>query len=335
MVIIMIIYMARDKNHYSSILEKLRERSASYRVASLYGKTLIIAWPDSLAEGLSDPSVEAVYRVRKPYVLTSREWKTENTLVNVRGVEIGGKRVIIAAGPCSVEDEEQMIDIARRLKSLGVSILRGGAFKPRTSPYSFQGLGEKGLKILKRISDEVGIPVVSEIMDPRDVNLFREYIDILQIGARNSQNFVLLREAGRSGKPVLLKRGFGNTVDEWLNSAEYILLEGNGSVIICERGIRSFETGTRFTIDIGGIALAKKLTHLPVCADPSHPAGRRDLVAPLALASIAAGADMLLIEVHPNPEKALSDSEQQLSIEEFSQLMDSMRSVARAVGRDI
>ena len=161
MVIIMIIYMARDKNHYSSILEKLRERSASYRVASLYGKTLIIAWPDSLAEGLSDPSVEAVYRVRKPYVLTSREWKTENTLVNVRGVEIGGKRVIIAAGPCSVEDEEQMIDIARRLKSLGVSILRGGAFKPRTSPYSFQGLGEKGLKILKRISDEVGIPVAA------------------------------------------------------------------------------------------------------------------------------------------------------------------------------
>jgi 3-deoxy-7-phosphoheptulonate synthase len=228
-----------------------------------------------------------------------------------------------------------MIEVAKALKRLGVSILRGGAFKPRTSPYTFQGLGEEGLKILKRVSEETGMPIVSEIMDLRDISLFKEYVHMLQIGARNSQNFPLLREVGRSGKPVLLKRGFGNTVDEWLQSAEYILLEGNGSLILCERGIRSFESGTRFTLDIGGAVLAKKLTHLPICVDPSHPAGKRDLVAPLALASVAAGVDMLLIEVHPNPKKALSDSEQQLTIEEFSKLIDKLRSVAKAIGRDL
>jgi 3-deoxy-7-phosphoheptulonate synthase len=242
---------------------------------------------------------------------------------------------VIAAGPCSVESLDQMIEVAKALKRLGVSILRGGAFKPRTSPYTFQGLGEEGLKILKRVSEETGMPIVSEIMDPRDISLFKEYVHMLQIGARNSQNFPLLREVGRSGKPVLLKRGFGNTVDEWLQSAEYILLEGNGSLILCERGIRSFESGTRFTLDIGGAVLAKKLTHLPICVDPSHPAGKRDLVAPLALASVAAGVDMLLIEVHPNPEKALSDSEQQLTIEEFGKLIDKLRSVAKAIGRDL
>jgi len=331
----LIVIVVRENNDSSRVVEKLRERSASYRVTRLYGKSIIVAWPDNLVEGISDPSIEAIYRVKRPYPLASREWKSEDTVVEVGGVEVGGKRVVVAAGPCSVESEEQMIEVARRLKKLGVSILRGGAFKPRTSPYTFQGLGERGLKILRRVYDEVGIPIVSEIMDPRDTAMFREYVHMLQIGARNSQNFPLLREVGRSGKPVLLKRGFGNTVDEWLQSAEYILLEGNGSVVLCERGIRSFEHGTRFTLDIGGAVLAKRLSHLPICVDPSHPAGKRDLVAPLALAAIASGADMLLIEVHPNPEKALSDSEQQLSIEEFSQLVEKLRAVARAVGRDL
>ncbi|MEM1610581.1 MAG: 3-deoxy-7-phosphoheptulonate synthase [Sulfolobales archaeon] len=331
----MIIITIRENGDLSSVLEKLRDRSASYRVTRLYGKSIVIAWPDSLVEGIADPSIESLFRVKKPYPLASREWRDRDTIVDVEGIEIGGSKVVIAAGPCSVESAEQMIEVAKALKRLGVSILRGGAFKPRTSPYSFQGLGEEGLKILKRVSEETGMPIVSEIMDPRDINIFKEYVHMLQIGARNSQNFPLLREVGRSGKPVLLKRGFGNTVDEWLQSAEYILLEGNGSLVLCERGIRSFEHGTRFTLDIGGAVLAKKLTHLPICVDPSHPAGKRDLVAPLALASVAAGVDMLLIEVHPNPEKALSDSEQQLTIEEFSRLIDKLRSVAKAVGRDL
>ncbi|HWQ16685.1 MAG TPA: 3-deoxy-7-phosphoheptulonate synthase [Sulfolobales archaeon] len=331
----MILYVVKKGSRGDSLVDKLGSRGASYRVVELYGRELVIAWPDNVAEGLTDPSIEVTIKTRKPYPLASREWKKEDTIVNVNGVEIGGRRIVIAAGPCSVEDEEQMITISRTLKSLGVSMIRGGAFKPRTSPYSFQGLGEKGLKILRRVSEETGLPVVSEIMDPRDIALFREYVDMLQIGARNSQNFSLLKEVGRVKKPVLLKRGFGNTVDEWLSSAEYVLLEGNGSVVICERGIRSFETGTRFTLDVGGIALAKRLTHLPVCADPSHPAGKRDLVAPLALAAIASGADMLLIEVHHNPEKALSDSEQQLDIAGFASLMEKLRSIAKILGRDL
>ncbi len=331
----MIIITIKENSDPSRVLEKLREKSASYRVTRLYGKTIVIAWPDSLVENIADPSIEGLFRVKKPYPLASREWRDGSTIVDVEGVEIGGSRVVIAAGPCSIESLDQMIEVAKALKRLGVSILRGGAFKPRTSPYTFQGLGEKGLKILKRVSEETGMPIVSEIMDPRDISLFKEYVHMLQIGARNSQNFPLLREVGRSGKPILLKRGFGNTVDEWLQSAEYILLEGNGSLVLCERGIRSFEYGTRFTLDIGGAVLAKKLTHLPICVDPSHPAGKRDLVAPLALASVAAGVDMLLIEVHPNPEKALSDSEQQLTIEEFGELIDKLRSVAKAIGRDL
>ncbi len=331
----MILYIVKKESDLGSLIDKLSSKGARYRVVELYGRRLVIAWPDSIAEGIEDPSVEAKIKTGKQYPLASREWKRETTVVNVGGVEIGRERIVVAAGPCSVEDEELMIDISRRLKSLGVSIIRGGAFKPRTSPYSFQGLREKGLKILRRVFEETGLPIVSEMMDPRDAALFKEYVDMIQIGARNSQNFALLREVGKMGKPVLLKRGFGNTVDEWLSSAEYILSEGNGSVVICERGIRSFETGTRFTLDVGGIALAKRLTHLPVCADPSHPAGRRDLVAPLALAAIASGADALLIEVHPHPEKALSDSEQQLDIAGFSALMERLRSIARAVGRDL
>ena len=331
----MMLIVLKDGHEPSEIIEKIKERSASYRITKLYGKTIIIAWPDNNVEGIESLSIENVYKIKKPYPLASKEWRNRDTIVEVEGIMIGGNRIVIAAGPCSVESEEQMIEVAKKLKRLGVSMLRGGAFKPRTSPYSFQGLGEKGLKILKKVYDEVGMPIVSEIMDPRDINMFKENVHMLQIGARNYQNYPLLKEVGRSGKPVLLKRGFGNTIEEWLHSAEYILLEGNGSLVLCERGIRSFEHGTRFTLDIGGAILVKKLTHLPICIDPSHPAGRRDLVASLALASVAAGVDMLLIEVHPNPEKALSDSEQQLSIEEFSQLVEKIREVARAIGRDL
>lgn len=331
----MIVFLVKRGWEPSQLVEKLERSSASYRKVELYGRRLVLAWPDRAAEAVEDPSVEAMIRVRRPYALASREWKADDTIVNVSGVEIGGKRIVLAAGPCSVESEDQVLEAARGLKRLGVSMLRGGAFKPRTSPYSFQGIGEEGLKILRRVSEETGLPVVSEIMDPRDARLFREYVSMIQIGARNSQNFPLLREVGRIGKPVLLKRGFGNTLEEWLLSAEYVLSEGNGSVVICERGIRSFETSTRFTIDVGGIALAKRLTHLPVCADPSHPAGRRDLVLPLALAAVAAGADMILVEVHPRPEKALSDAEQQLSLEEFPKFVESLRAVARALGRDL
>jgi 3-deoxy-7-phosphoheptulonate synthase len=331
----MILITLKDEEGLSEIIEKIKEKSASFKITKLYGKTIIVAWPDNHVEDIKGLSVENVYKIKKSYPLASRDWRNRDTIVEVENIKIGAHKVVIAAGPCSVESEDQVIEVAKKLKKLGVAMLRGGAFKPRTSPYSFQGLGENGLKILKKVYEEVGMPIVSEIMDPRDIKIFNENVQMLQIGARNSQNYPLLKEAGKSGKPVLLKRGFGNTVEEWLQSAEYILLEGNGSLVLCERGIRSFEHGTRFTLDIGGAILAKKLTHLPICVDPSHPAGKRDLVAPLALASVAAGIDMLLIEVHHNPEKALSDSEQQLTMEEFSQLIEKLREVARAIGRDL
>src|SRR5579875_50209 len=283
----MIVFLLK-KNCDSSLLhEKLIESSASFKRISLYGSELYIAWPDNLAELISDPCVELKIKSKEPYILVSKEFKESETIINIKGVQIGGNQLQIAAGPCSVEDEELLLSEAKELKRMGISILRGGAFKPRTSPYTFQGLKEEGLKILRRISEETGMLIASEIMDPRDIKLFKDSVDILQIGARNSQNFPLLKEVGRSGMPCLLKRGFGNTFDEWLSSAEYVLLEGNGSVILCERGIRTFEHASRFTLDLAAIALAKEKSHLPVCADPSHPAGRRNLVRPLALASVA------------------------------------------------
>jgi len=261
-------------------------------------------------------------------------WR-DKSIVNVDGVEIGSSKVVVAAGPCSVEDEGMVMEVARVVKKAGASMLRGGAFKPRTSPYTFQGLGVKGLEILRRVKDAVGLPIVTEVLDTRDAPLVASYADMIQIGARNAQNFALLREVGKLKKPVLLKRGMWMTVEEWLLSAEYILLEGNSKAVLCERGIRTFEKATRFTLDITGMVYAKTQTHLPIAVDPSHPAGRRDLVEPLALAAVAAGADMLIIEVHINPEKALSDSEQQLTINEFEKLMERLKLVAGAVGRTI
>ncbi|MEM1599299.1 MAG: 3-deoxy-7-phosphoheptulonate synthase [Sulfolobaceae archaeon] len=330
----MILYILRDKYNYSTLKEKLNQASASFKILNLYGKNLILAWPDQNVKNIRDESIEMAVEVKKPYILSSNEWKKEPTQVKVKDVEIGSNKIVVAAGPCAVESEEQVITTAKAVKRAGASLLRGGAYKPRTSPYSFQGLGEDGVKILRRAGDEVGLPIVTEIMDVRDSPIFRDYVDMIQIGARNAQNFPLLKEVGKIGKPVLLKRGLGNTVEEWLQAAEYILLEGNGNVVLCERGIRTFEKATRFTIDIGGMVAAKLMSHLPICADPSHPAGKRELVHSLALAAVAAGADMLLIEVHPTPEKALSDSEQQLTLESFEVLMNRIKALAKALGRE-
>lgn len=328
------LFVLRKGASSSALIEKIKMSSASYRHIDVDGRVVVVAWPDKLVESISDGSVELKVKVSTPYQLASRAWR-ERTIVSVNGVEIGGKRVVVAAGPCSVEDEDTVMEIARAVKRAGATMLRGGAFKPRTSPYTFQGLGARGLEILKRVKEVTGLPIVTEVLDTRDVLVVAGYADMLQVGARNAQNFVLLKEVGRSGKPVLLKRGMWMTVEELLLSAEYILLEGNLNVVLCERGIRTFEKGTRFTMDIGGMAYAKSQTHLPVAADPSHPAGKRELVEPLALAAVAAGADMLLIEVHSRPEKALSDAEQQLTIEDFEKLMHRLRLVAEAVGREL
>jgi 3-deoxy-7-phosphoheptulonate synthase len=330
----MILYILKDKKDYSLLKEKLNQASASFKLLNLYGKNLILAWPDQYVKNISDESIEVAIEVKKPYVLSSNEWKKEPTIVNIGDVNIGSNKIVVAAGPCAVESEEQVETVAKAVKRAGASLLRGGAYKPRTSPYSFQGLGEEGIRILRKVGDEVGMPIVTEIMDTRDSFIFKNYVDMIQIGARNAQNFSLLREVGKLGKPVLLKRGLGNTVEEWLQAAEYILFEGNGNVVLCERGIRTFERSTRFTLDIGGMVAAKFMTHLPICADPSHPAGKRELVHSLALAAVAAGADMLLIEVHPTPEKALSDAEQQLTPESFEILMNRIKSLAKALGRD-
>jgi len=279
--------------------------------------------------------VESVTPVSKPYKLVSKEFKPIDTLVKVKDVVIGEKKIILMAGPCAVENRDILLETAISVKKAGASILRGGAFKPRTSPYSFQGLGEEGLRYLAEASEITGLPVVTEAMDVRQVELVSRYADIIQIGARNMQNFDLLREVGKGKKPVLLKRGMAATVKEFLMSAEYILSGGNPNVILCERGIRTFEESTRFTLDLSSVALIKNLSHLPVIVDPSHGTGKRELVIPLSRAAVAAGADGLLIEVHPKPEQALSDGFQSIRTDSFYQLVDEVRKVAVAMGRDV
>ncbi|MBI5640249.1 MAG: 3-deoxy-7-phosphoheptulonate synthase [Nitrospirae bacterium] len=279
--------------------------------------------------------VENVVRILKPYKLASREFRKENTEISVRGVMVGGKKIPVMAGPCAVENKTVLTSIAEKVKAGGASFLRGGAFKPRTSPYAFQGLGEEGLKYLAEASARTGLPVVTEIMDPRDLEVIVKYSDIIQIGARNMQNFRLLLEVGSTQKPVLLKRGLSSTIKEWLMSAEYIMSRGNHQVMLCERGIRTFETATRNTLDLSAVPVLKQLTHLPVVVDPSHGVGKRDLVAPMAKAAVAAGADALLIEVHTNPEEAMSDGEQSLKPEQFERLMKELKPVAEAVGREM
>jgi 3-deoxy-7-phosphoheptulonate synthase len=282
------------------------------------------------------PGVEKVMPVLAPYKLVSREFRKENSVIDLgKGVKIGGKKLVIMAGPCAIENLDTLSAIASEIKKAGASALRGGAFKPRTSPYSFQGLGEEGLKYLKEVGDKLGLVTVTEVMDPRDVELVARYADVLQIGARNMQNFNLLKEVGLTKKPVVLKRGLSCTIKELLMSAEYILSSGNFNVILCERGIRTFEDATRNTLDISAVPVVKQLSHLPIIVDPSHAAGRWGLVAPLSKAAVACGADGLIIEVHSRPEDALSDGAQSLKPENFLQLMQELRNLARTVEREI
>ena len=281
------------------------------------------------------PGVEKVIPVLAPYKLVSREFKPADTVVDVNGVKIGGSRIVVMAGPCAVENYELLLSVARSIKKAGAVILRGGAFKPRTSPYSFQGLGEEGLKFLAEVRKRTGLPVATELMDVRDLDLVERHADIIQIGARNMQNFDLLKEVGRSKKAVLLKRGMASTVKDWLLSAEYILQNGNFNVILCERGIRTFETETRFTADLSAIPIIKNLSHLPIVVDPSHAAGRWGLVPSLAKAAIAAGADGLIVEVHSKPEEALCDGPQAMLPEKFAKLIKDLKRVAKAVDREL
>jgi len=278
--------------------------------------------------------VDEVLRVSKPYKLASREVQQDDTVVRLpHGVAVGGGRPVVMAGPCSIESESQLWEAARGVRDGGAHILRGGAFKPRSSPYSFQGMGVPGLQLLRRAGDEFGMPVISELLSVRDVAAVAQYSDVLQIGARNMQNFVLLEEAGKTGKPVMLKRGLAGTIEEWLLAAEYILNQGNPNVILCERGIRTFETATRNTLDLNAIALVRRLSHLPVISDPSHGTGKWYLVKPMSMASLAVGADGLMIEVHPSPDHALSDGAQSLTPANFAALMRAGAALGAALGR--
>jgi 3-deoxy-7-phosphoheptulonate synthase len=282
------------------------------------------------------PGVQEIIHVTKPYKQVSREWKAESTVVRLSGgLSVGGDEVVVMAGPCSVESERQILDAAWAVREAGATVLRAGAYKPRSSPYSFQGLGRAGLKLLARARDETGLLIVTEAMDGEEMDFVAETADIIQLGARNMQNYSLLKRAGRSGKPILLKRGLSATIQELLLSAEYILAEGNPNVILCERGIRGFDPATRNIFDLSAIPVVQGLSHLPILADPSHGTGHRDMVIPMARAAIAAGADGLLVEVHPTPDRALSDGAQSLYPEQFDRMMKEIRLIAEAIGRRV
>jgi 3-deoxy-7-phosphoheptulonate synthase len=282
------------------------------------------------------PSVQEIIHVTKPYKQVSREWKPESTVVRLPGnLTVGADEVVVMAGPCSVENEQQILDSARAVREAGATVLRGGAFKPRSSPYSFQGLGRAGLALLARAREETGLLIVTEAMDPEGMDAVVEVADIIQIGARNMQNYSLLKKAGRAGKPILLKRGLSATIQELLLSAEYILAEGNPNVILCERGVRGFDPATRNLLDLSAIPVVHGLSHLPIIADPSHGTGHRDMVMPMAKAAVAGGSDGLLVEVHPTPDRALSDGAQSLYPEQFERLMKEVRLIAEAIGRRV
>lgn len=337
-VMIVVMRPGATREEVLSVCRRLEE--LGFRTHPIYGqeKTVVGAIGDKRAlssEAIVNlPGVEKVVPILKPYKLVSRELKETSTIVRVGEIPVGGRGIVVMAGPCAVESEEQLLSVARFVKAAGAHILRGGAFKPRTSPYAFQGLEEEGLKMLARARQETGLPFVTEVVDTRDVALVAEYADALQIGARNMQNFRLLQEAGATGKPILLKRGFAATVEEWLMAAEYILDAGNPNVILCERGIRTFEPATRFTLDLSAVAVVKENSHLPVIVDPSHGTGSWKYVLPLARAAVAVGADGLLIEVHPDPARALCDGPQSLHPETFDRLMGELTPLAVAVGRD-
>jgi 3-deoxy-7-phosphoheptulonate synthase len=337
----MIIVMRNDPDpeEIARLTDRLRSRGVSLHWSSFMGRSLIVAPGDEgvVRACLADAknAIERTISVAHPFQLASRQVKDDDTIVKVGDVSVGGNEITVIAGPCAVESREQLFETAELVKKIGGNILRGGAFKPRTSPYSFQGLGERALEILSEARDWIGMPTVTEVMAPDQVKMVARYVDALQIGARNMQNFSLLKAVGDAQKPVLLKRGLSATIDEWLLSAEYILSTGNSRVILCERGIRTFENSTRNTLDISSVPMVKRLSHLPVIVDPSHATGMRDLVIPIARAAVAAGADGVMVEVHANPEKALCDGAQSLDAEGFELLMDQLRVIATAMNRRV
>lgn len=320
-----------------AIVEKLHEVGAEAHLSRGEYKTIIGAIGDrdriSQIPFEALPGVESVIPIMKPYKLVSREFHPEGTVVEIGEAELGGKSFEVIAGPCAVESEEQMVQAAKAAKAAGATVLRGGAYKPRTSPYSFQGLGEEGLKLLSMSREITGLPVVTEVVDVRHLDLVCEYADMIQIGARNMQNFLLLREVGLQPKPVLLKRGLSNTVEELLMAAEYVVRGGNAKVVLCERGIRTFETATRNTLDLSAVPLVKNLSHLPIVVDPSHATGKHELIAPLSMGALAVGADGVMVEMHPNPRAALCDGPQSLAFDEFDDLMRELKTLAPALGR--
>jgi 3-deoxy-7-phosphoheptulonate synthase len=337
---IVVMQTGSTSSQIDAVVERLGEHQLQGHL--VYGAERIVigvvgaAIPPTLREELEHfAGVKETVRITQPYKLVSRELRPLDTVVDVAGVQVGGGRAVVIAGPCSVESEAQIMESARAVREAGANMLRGGAFKPRSSPYTFRGMGETALKFLAQAREETGLPIVTEVMTPNDVDLVARYADMLQIGARNMQNYQLLEEVGRTGKPVLLKRGLSATIEEWLLSAEYVVAQGNPNVVLCERGIRTFETATRNTMDLNAVALAKRRTHLPVIADPSHGTGKWYLVPPLALASIAAGADGLILEVHPDPDRARSDGGQSLNPANFALLMPQIAAVANAVGRGV
>ncbi|MDD5553572.1 MAG: 3-deoxy-7-phosphoheptulonate synthase [Candidatus Omnitrophica bacterium] len=338
----MIIVLRPDatEGQINHILERVKKLGLTPHLSKGTERTIIgVIGPEDILRATPlevFPGVENVLAVLAPYKLVSREFKKEDSVIDLgKGVKIGGKKIVVMAGPCSVEDLKTLEDTAGEVKKAGASVLRGGAFKPRTSPYSFQGLGEEGLKLLNKVGNDLGLVTVSEVMDPRDVELVARHVDILQIGARNVQNFNLLKEVGLAKKPVLLKRGLSCTIKELLMSAEYILSGGNFNVILCERGIRTFEDFTRNTLDISAVPAVKELSHLPIIVDPSHAAGRWGMVPALSKASVACGADGLIVEVHSHPEDARSDGAQSLIPANFAELMLSLKGIAKSVGREI
>ncbi len=337
----MIIVLKRDATQaeIDHVVEKIKATGLAVHISKGKERTIIGAIGDeSLLASIpleAIAGVEKVMPILKPYKLVSRDFRKEGTVIDLQGIKIGDTELQVIAGPCSVESRDSLISCAKDVKAAGARILRGGAFKPRTSPYDFQGLGVEGLKLLAEARMATGLPIVSELMDPRDTEVFCEYVDVIQIGARNMQNFRLLTEVGRIKKPILLKRGLSATIKEFLMSAEYIAAQGNNNIILCERGIRTFETATRNTLDLSAVPVLKEETHLPVFVDPSHAVGRWALVAPLAKAAVAVGADGLMIEVHPDPENALCDGAQSLKPSKFRILMEELKKVALSVGRSI
>lgn len=336
---IIVVSGAAKSEKLEQVVQYLESRNLELHISTGVEKTIIgIIGSQKDKENLNLESLEGVERVIPivtPYKLASREFHPKDTIIKIGDLTIGGDDLQVMAGPCAVESKEQLLESAEAVKAAGAKILRGGAFKPRTSPYSFDGLKEEGLKFMAEAREKTGLAIVSEVMDTRDIPLVAEYVDIVQIGARNMQNFNLLREVGKIRKPVLLKRGLSATIEEWIMAAEYILAGGNEEVIFCERGIRTFETFTRNTQDISAVPIIKQLTHLPIIVDPSHGTGKWNLVEPMAKAALAAGADGLMIEVHPDPLNAMSDGPQSLKPEKFSQLMTDMTKIAQALGKNI